>query len=225
MPRKSPDHKWMRSLQALLFVVLARLVLMTLRKSFVNFDVLRSRSGDKGLVLAIWHNQMLAIPVLASRAPGEIGTFTAPSRNGDLIARLARSAGIGVVRCSASPGDPTVLEDLLQRGRTPYRHLALAPEDSGGPSFVVQDGIVILAQRTGRPVCPVAVAYESYLEPGRRDGFLIPYPFTKAYFVCGDPVYIPGELDPAGHDLSRRKILRALVDTNARAMSMRTGKG
>jgi lysophospholipid acyltransferase (LPLAT)-like uncharacterized protein len=177
------------------------------------------------MILSFWHNQLLAMPLLCLGKPFGISTLVPPSKDGDLTSRILRRFGIGTVRGSSSRRETAAMREFLRLGRDPHHHLALTADGPRGPAFSVTDGLVLLAQRTGKPVLPLAVSYQKYFQLKSRDGFLVPCPFTRAYFVCGNPVHIPRELDEDGFEEMRRLLARALAETNALAMSKRERKG
>lgn len=202
----------------------SRLLLRTTSKSFVNFEGYRAgySKGD-GMILTFWHNQILAMPALTFGQPEKTTTLVPLSKDGELTSRIARRYRIGVVRGSDDKTG-SALTEMLRLGRLPGAHTALTADGPRGPAFTIRDGIITLAQRTGKPVIPLAVAYEKYLQLKSWDGFLIPFPFTKAYFVCGDPVHIPEHLDDEAWNDTRKTLEQAMINTNTIAMAQRQGK-
>ncbi len=203
-----------------------RLYLATLRKTYANTDDYRSRyAREEGMILAFWHNQILSMPFLYFGKRFQISTLVSLSQDGELTARIVRLWGIRSVRGSSHRGGISALKTLLRLAQDPRHHIALTPDGPKGPPFVVKDGPLILAMRSGRPVIPLAVSYQRYIQLKSWDGFLLPFPFTKAYFVCGDPVHIMDAPDSEGLEKARKKLAQGLELTNARAMAMRIPKG
>jgi len=228
---QTPSRKsqWMKifyfSLLSRLFYIVVRVYVATLRKSFFHCREYRSRyDRNEGMVLSFWHNQLLTMPVLYFGPPFGISTLVSLSRDGELTSRIIHRWGIATVRGSSSRRATAAMKELIRLGRDPHHHLAITPDGPRGPAFVVKDGLIVLAQRSGKPIIPLAVSYEKYFQLNSWDGFLIPVPFTKAYFVCGSPVHIPERLDEEGFAEMRKQVARALAETNAEAMSKRTKK-
>jgi len=202
-----------------------RLYLATLRKTYANTDDCRKRyAREEGMILVFWHNQILSMPLFYFGRRYQLSTLVSLSRDGELTARIVRLWGIGTVRGSSHRGGVSALKELLRLARDPRHHIALTPDGPQGPPFVVKDGPLILAMRSGRPIVPLAVAYQRYFQFKSWDGFLFPFPFTKAYFVCGDPVHITEPSEPKALESAREKLLQGLDLTNARAMAMRIPK-
>ena len=211
---------------SLLSYLLIRLYVATLRKTYINAESYRRRyEKDEGMLIAFWHNQLLTMPLFYFGRRFGLSTLISLSKDGELTSRIVRRWGIGTVRGSSHRGGIAALKEMLRLSRDSRHHIALTPDGPKGPPFVVKDGPLILAMRSGRPITPLAVAYQRYVQMKSWDGFLIPFPFTKAYFVSGDPVHITEEADPEGLDRARARLTAALHETNALAMSMRNPKG
>ena len=211
---------------SLLAYLLIRLYVATIRKTYINAESYRRRyERDEGMIIAFWHNQLLTMPLFYFGRRFGLSTLISLSKDGELASRIVRRWGIRTVRGSSHRGGIAALKEMLRLSKDSCHHIALTPDGPKGPPFVVKDGPLILAMRSGRSITPLAVAYQRYAQMKSWDGFLLPFPFTKAYFVCGDPVHITEEDNPEGLDRARARLTAALHETNALAMSMRTAKG
>ena len=213
------------SLLSVLVYLVIRAYVATLRKSFSNCEDYRARyDRGEGMILSFWHNQILAMPTLYFGKPFAVSTLISLSRDGELAARIVRRWGIGAVRGSSSRRATAAMKELLRLGQDPHHHFALTPDGPKGPAFFVKEGLIVLAQRSGKPIVPLAISYQRYLQLNSWDGFLLPYPFTKAYFVCGNPVHIPEQLEEKEFPEFEKQVFRAMVEANAHAMSLRKKK-
>lgn len=202
-----------------------RFYLASLRKTYIHCESYRERYiREEGMLISFWHNQLLAMPLLYFGKPFRISTLVSLSRDGELTTRILNRWGIGTVRGSSTRGGISAFKELLRLARNPHHHLVLTPDGPKGPPFEIKEGLLALAQKSGRPIIPLAVSFQSFIQLNSWDGFLVPLPFTKAYFVCGDPVHIPETLDEQGLVEARNLIKRALQDINALAFSLRTPK-
>jgi hypothetical protein len=214
------------SILSLLAYLLIRLYVATIRKTYINAESYRRRyERDEGMIIAFWHNQLLTMPLFYFGRRFGLSTLISLSKDGELASRIVRRWGIRTVRGSSHRGGIAALKEMLRLSKDSCHHIALTPDGPKGPPFVVKDGPLILAVRSGRSITPLAVAYQRYAQMKSWDGFLLPFPFTKAYFVCGDPVHITEEDNPEGLDRARARLTAALHETNALAMSMRIAKG
>lgn len=176
------------------------------------------------MLITFWHNQLLVMPLLNFGKPFRISTLVSLSRDEELTKHILNRWRIGKVRESSTPGEISALKELLRLARNPHHHLVLTPDGPKGPPFEIKEELLFLAQKSGRPIIPLAVSFQSFLQLNSWDGFLVPLPFTKAYFVCGDPVHIPEILDEQGLEEARNRVKRALQNINALAFSLRTPK-
>ena len=88
----------------------------------------------------------------------------------------------------------------------------------------MQPGVITLARLTGIPVIPVAFS----ARPSRRlrswDRTLLPYPFGRGRFVCGEPMPVPRKADQAEQE-RLRLVLESEVDRITDLADDRVGLG
>jgi len=136
-------------------------------------------------LVTLWHYRRTRAAVLVSR-----------SRDGEYVARVAASLGYLPVRGSTSRGGAAGLKELVRLGRE-GRTVAITPDGPRGPRHSVSPGVLILAQRSGRPIVPLAVGLRRYWELPSWDRFRIPKPFSWGYACWGEPLHVPAEADKA----------------------------
>ena len=104
---------------------------------------------SKRFLYAVWHESILSAAALRLRAH----TLISHHADGELIAQICRHLGIGVVRGSPKAG---AIEGLRKLCRVSERtHLALTPDGPRGPRYVIQPGVIAVAQLTGLPIVPL----------------------------------------------------------------------
>ena len=75
--------------------------------------------------------------------------------------------------------------------------LAFTPDGPRGPLREVQPGVLYVAQKTGRPILPIAVgAKRSWIFKGSWDEFMVPKPFNRIVMVYGKPLHVNPADDP-----------------------------
>ncbi|MEK0445770.1 MAG: hypothetical protein RLZZ399_1091 [Verrucomicrobiota bacterium] len=140
-----------------------------------------SRPLDQPLLVAVWHNRILALPLCYQwmcKARRPLSVLTSPSRDGGLLSALVAQFGIGAVRGSSSRRGSAALRELqtvLKSGRD----VIITPDGPRGPRYQLQPGLVFLAQLTGTPIMAVQVEYSAYWELRSWDRFRIPKPFSS----------------------------------------------
>ncbi len=84
-------------------------------------------------------------------------------------------------------------------------------------------GIVKLAQMSGRPIYPVAIATRRRIVLDNWDRTTINLPFGRGAGVAGAPIYVPRDADDATLELARRAVEEALNAATARAYEIADG--
>jgi hypothetical protein len=87
----------------------------------------------------------------------------------------------------------------------------------------MKQGIVELARLTQRPVVPVTYSASKKKLFHSWDRFLLPYPFSRIFFLWGDPIYVPRDLRGDGLERKRLEIEGALISLTETADRMACG--
>ncbi len=94
--------------------------------------------------------------------------------------------------------------------------VGFTPDGPRGPLREIQPGVLYLAQKTGRPIVPVAYGAKRrwIFKGGRWDEFIVPKPFNRIVMIYGDPIHVKairrsgsqsGRAEEALDTVSRRK--------------------
>lgn len=173
-----------------------RLVGLTARITWVNREYRDELEAEgKGFIYAFWHGRQVFLVYL--HRGDKIHPLVSQSKDGELISRICRSFGLETVRGSSSRGGVEAvlgLKDLIEKGD----RVGFTPDGPKGPLRQVQPGVLFLAQKTGRPIVPVAYsAQRRWVFKGRWDEFIVPKPFSRIAMVYGEPIRIKGADDLA----------------------------
>ena len=84
-------------------------------------------------------------------------------------------------------------------------------------------GIVKLAQISGRPIYPIAIATRRRLVLDNWDRTTVNLPFSRVVGVTSAPMYVPSDADDATLELARRAVEEALNAVTARAYEIVDG--
>ena len=135
---------------------LIRVLSKTMRWSVQGSERVDQLYGEgKHMIIAFWHDQQLMMP-LAYRGNGA-HILISQHRDGELIRRIVKRFGFGVVRGSTTRGGGVALRQLIRLGRA-GEDLVVTPDGPKGPRHVVQKGSIYLAQATGLPIVPLSFA-------------------------------------------------------------------
>jgi lysophospholipid acyltransferase (LPLAT)-like uncharacterized protein len=155
---------------------------------------------NRPVIFAVWHNRLALSPMIYrayARHVGQPPRLTAvvsASRDGALIAGVLQSFAIASARGSSSRrGAPAFLE-LLSAAES-GSDLAITPDGPRGPRYVIEPGVIALAQMSGRPLIPVGPVVRWKLRLKSWDRFQIPLPFSGATIKFGEPMRVGPEAD------------------------------
>ena len=204
--------RWTQTAAALAASALIQVVAWTLRLTVVGREHLEAcRSRGRPVLLVFWHNRLLYTCYYLRRTA--LTMMISQSRDGDLIARVARCFGIQAVRGSTSRrGGRAVVE--LARAMRAGRTGGITPDGPRGPRYRLQPGALLAAQRAGAAVIPVSIAFSRRKVFRSWDRFRFPCPGARAVLILGEPLEVPpgarGEaLDALAAELEAR--LRAVT--------------
>jgi lysophospholipid acyltransferase (LPLAT)-like uncharacterized protein len=86
-------------------------------------------------------------------------------------------------------------------------------------------GIVKIAQLSGRPIYPIAIATRRRIQLDNWDRTAINLPFGRGAGVAGAPIHVPRDADEATLELARRAVEEALNAATSRVYEMLEGTG
>jgi lysophospholipid acyltransferase (LPLAT)-like uncharacterized protein len=158
---------------------------------------IRLVNGDKGLgrlrrerrpvVFALWHGDML--PLLYQHRGEGVSVLISEHRDGEMIARVAKSLGFRTVRGSTTRGASRALVGLA-RELMDGHDVAVTPDGPRGPARSFAPGALIAAQRARAPVIAVGLAVKHAWRLESWDRFVIPKPFSSVRIAYSDPVLL-----------------------------------
>ena len=212
-------HKplWYQRLGAWAVFLLVRVVSATLRYQWTD----RSGYFDDGAagpaIYCTWHNR-LALCLIEyygyvkkhNQTPG-MAALVSASKDGGFLAGILECFGVQPVRGSSSRRGPQALLELTGWAERGY-DLAITPDGPRGPRYVVQEGIMALAQVTGRPIIPASYQLRWKIQVKSWDRFQIPLPFSRCEMVLGQPVWVPREASDAERESLRQQLEATLKE-------------
>jgi lysophospholipid acyltransferase (LPLAT)-like uncharacterized protein len=143
-------------------------------------------------ILSFWHAHLLLM--LHSRFRRPISVISSRSKDGEYAARVFDWYGVDCVRGSSTRGGGAALREQIRRTRAGM-NIAFTPDGPTGPARVAKDGVVLAAQLSGLPIIPIAFAARTRKLLGSWDRMVVPYPFSKALFLYGEPILVPRDAD------------------------------
>jgi hypothetical protein len=174
----------------------------------------RLKREGRPVVLLVWHGRLL-LALYFFRRRG-IAALVSPSKDGEIIARIASGWGFRILRGSSSHAVVRAWNEMkreLQHGG----ELIIVPDGPKGPDRVLKPGCLRLAQETGAFLVPFSFSASRKKFLGSWDNFLLLYPFSRIVAVFGQPIAVAASLDEAGFEKERRKLENLLSDLDAAA--------
>lgn len=174
----------------------------------------RLKREGRPVILLVWHGRLL-LALYFFRRHG-IAALVSPSKDGEIIARIASGWGFRILRGSSSHAIVRAWNEMkkeLQHGG----ELIIIPDGPKGPDRVLKPGCLRLAQETGAFLVPFSFSASRKRFLASWDHFLLLYPFSRIVAVFGQPIAVAASLDEAGFEKERRKLGNLLSDLDAAA--------
>jgi len=187
---------WRRRAAAVVVLAILRIFMKSWRLRWTDADLCRVIPG--GVIFCTWHNRL----ALAMAANGEfvrekwpsagLCAMISASKDGGFLASLVEPFGVVPIRGSTSRrGAQALLEatSWMEKGYS----IAITPDGPRGPAYKVQEGVISLAQLTGRPIIPMSNYVSWKISMKSWDRFQIPLPFAACEMRFGQPFWVPRE--------------------------------
>jgi lysophospholipid acyltransferase (LPLAT)-like uncharacterized protein len=171
-----------------------RLVTVSLRCRWRDLSGLADTHPGKPVIFCLWHNRLAISMLVYRRHHRQLAALVSASKDGALLAAVLNKFGIEPVRGSSSRRGPQALLELTGRAQKGY-DLAVTPDGPRGPRYVVQQGVIALAQLTGLPIVPVTCNTRWKICLKSWDHFQIPLPFSICELILNQPLLVPREAD------------------------------
>ena len=209
--------RWSQRLGARLVYLLVRSVSATVRYRWTDVSGYFDTGPAGPAIYCVWHNRLALclIPYFGyvrkhNQTPG-MAALVSASRDGGFLASILECFGVQPVRGSTSRRGPQALLELTSWAERGY-DLAITPDGPRGPCYVVQEGIMGLAQVTGLPILPGSCCLNWKIRAKSWDRFQIPLPFSHCEVVIGRPVWVPREASDAEREALRQQLERTLKE-------------
>ncbi len=208
-----------------------RFVGSTTRFTLEPGDIYARGEADMPIILAFWHGQHLLAPV-ARKIEHRVNMLVSRHRDGEINAIAAERLGVGTIRGSGNHGGGFVhkagvaafqlMVDSLAEGAS----IALSA-DVPKVARVAGLGIVKLAQASGRPIYPSAIATSRRIVLDNWDRTTINLPFGRGAGVAAEPVSVPHDADDTALEAARRLLEDRLNTATQRAYELvdKPGRG
>jgi hypothetical protein len=166
-------------------------------------------------IYCLWHNRLSLcmeayLEQTKRRSLGKgLAALISASKDGAFLAAILERFGVQPVRGSSSRRGPQALLELTSWAERGY-DLAITPDGPRGPCYVVQEGVMSLAQLTGLPIVPFGFFAHRKIRLKSWDRFQIPMLFSRCDLRLGKPFHVPREATDAEREQLRKDLEQTL---------------
>ena len=171
-------------------------------------------------IYVFWHENIL-LP-LYLRGHANIAMLLSRHSDADILARVAKMMGFGVVRGSTFKGGSVALKELAVRAAR--ENLTITPDGPRGPRRRLAPGCVFLASTMRIPIVAMGLGYERPWRVGTWDRFAIPRPWSRARAIVSRAIHVPEDLDRDRLEWYRVGVERLLVHITEEAEAWATSR-
>jgi lysophospholipid acyltransferase (LPLAT)-like uncharacterized protein len=172
------------------------------------------------VIFCIWHNRLaMALgsynhEVFERWPAAGMAAVVSASRDGAFLASILEHFNIEPIRGSSSRRGPQALLEATTWAVDKNHSVVITPDGPRGPCYKIQEGIISLAQLTGKPIVPLAYEASSKLQLRSWDKFQIPLPFARCTYSYAKPIFVPREADEAERERIRTHLESVMREMN-----------
>jgi lysophospholipid acyltransferase (LPLAT)-like uncharacterized protein len=207
--------RWHQRFAAACIVAVLRIIAVTIRFRLDDRSEFLSGPSPGPAIYCFWHNR-LALCVAVYRRFAEprnptsgMAALVSASKDGAFLSAILKAFRVQAVRGSSSRRGPQALLELTGWAEKGF-DLAITPDGPRGPCYIIQDGVMSLAQLTGLPIIPTTFNLNWKVQVNSWDRFQIPLPFARCDVNVGKPVRVPRDCTDDQRELLRQELERTL---------------
>jgi lysophospholipid acyltransferase (LPLAT)-like uncharacterized protein len=186
---------------------------------------------DLPAIIAMWHGQHFMAPFIKRDAQRHRArVLISRHRDGEINARAAEKLGVESIRGSGAhngefhrKGGAVAFTEMLNALKEGYSVALTA--DVPKISRIAGLGVVKLAQHSGRPIYPIAIASSRRIELDNWDHSAVNLPFGHIAMVAGAPITVARDADEAALKSARQDVENELNRITARAYAIVDRRG
>lgn len=198
------ENKKFRRYGLILYYIL-KMISKTMKIEIIKSSKIKD---NESYVCGFWHNKLVGASLGLINLTDKKAVLASPSKDGELISVPLEKLGFTLVRGSSGRDSIKSVLQLIKLIKEGYS--AGTPLDGPkGPIYQVKPGMLYLAQKSGKAILPVGVAFSNkWIFEKAWDKFQMPKPFSKMICIIGDPITIPENADKEDYlDIVRDELL------------------
>ncbi|AWI34931.1 lysophospholipid acyltransferase family protein [Helicobacter apodemus] len=144
--------------------------------------------ANQTFIVAFWHGELFMQPIALRHFYKNRRVYVLISQHfdGEIISCLIKFFKIYSIRGSSSKGAIKALLKAIKKLQQ-QDLVAITPDGPRGPYHSIADGIVLLSQKSNKPIIISRLYYHNAWEFKSWDHFKIPKPFSKITCVIKEP--------------------------------------
>lgn len=193
LKKKIFRHKWVQGTILLLVWLYITLVGETTRYSVEGQEkVYQAKAKGKPIILAFWHGGIM-VPLYYFRNQGIYALVSSHRNSAWGFHWILEKLGWRLIKGSKKQSGASSLIEMLRKLRE-GRDIIVTPDGTSGPARKLKPGIIYLAQKTGAYIVPLGVAAHPKKKLKTWDSFILPYFFSQAAILYGEPFQVEKDL-------------------------------
>ena len=219
--RRIGRQQWAKTALGVAAAEYVRFVGKTTRLTVEPPDARDRAEADMPIITAFWHGQHL-LASNAGKPSYKVKTLVSRHHDGEILAIAAERLGVGTIRGSGNHSGSFVhkggiaafqaMVDALAEG-----YSVVLSADVPKVSRVAGLGIIKLAQISGRPIHPIAIATSRRIVLDNWDRSTINLPFGRGAGVVPEPLRVAADADDAALEAARQELENRLNAATRRA--------
>ncbi|MBF0302245.1 MAG: lysophospholipid acyltransferase family protein [Desulfamplus sp.] len=189
-----------------------RMYAMTFRFKVENEEKWKKHLKEgKTVILCVWHQQFFsAIRHFKTYANLHPGLMISQSRDGELIAGVAKRTGWHTARGSSSKGGKEAMEEMIDHLNS-YHLGAHILDGPRGPIGKVKAGIIKMAQESNAIIVPFYTYADKVWFFNSWDRFMLPKPFARVTLLFGNEIYFEQPQTPDQFESQRLYLEQTMI--------------
>jgi len=188
---------------------LIRLIYLSSKKRFH----LPEAVPEEPFIMASWHGDLLMQPYIYRkfRKIPKVNIVISEHFDGQLIAKTMGYFSLGTIHGSSTRNGARVLIQAMRLLKEGF-DIGITPDGPKGPRHEVQDGVIVMAQKTNSKVMVFGCIPSSYWQLGSWDRFTIPKPFGELDLYSSEPLDLEGLSLEKARSLVRASLMAHSLD-------------
>jgi lysophospholipid acyltransferase (LPLAT)-like uncharacterized protein len=164
------------------------------RIHIIGYEPVADLIKTRRLIFVFWHSRIL-LPSYRYKKLGA-SIMVSNSADGEIVAQVIQRQGHSAIRGSTGKGGMRALIRQSNDMRMNGRPGVVIPDGPQGPRHKVQQGVILLAQKTKVPILPMAYSSSKRKVFKSWDRFILPFPWSEGVMIYGRPVHVPSKATP-----------------------------